>query len=465
MKNKISLVILTIFLTASLIYAANFEIKEIPNDIIVFDGENATFSLEIENNMVYKDYYKIDSVDFNWLLNDKLSLVNLEVPAGGSKIIPLTFEPAKTLEKKMYGVNLMVTSQATNTKIEKTLQLLLASPSSVFDVELIGPDQVDSRKDDNKVELKISNNFNNDYKDLIIVLSSDVFNENKKITLLSKETKLEEFNLRIDKEAEEGEHKVDVSFYSDNKLVGKNEISLMISHYKGIREIITNDNSFLLYKEYTKKINDGNSVAYQKFTKKMAFFQKLCTRTTPKPEIIIKENGNYIMTWNLELEPGEETEINIITNYRTPLIGLLLLLAIAGVSYYNLRRDILVNKKVMTIKSGKDVSKTKVLLTIRNKGKKLIKNIKIMDRTNNVADTPNEFGSLEPFKINKIGKSIELIWKIDSLGAGEEVKISYDVESKVHNGGTLLFPPALARYSHNNKTFVSKSNNVSISRK
>ncbi len=463
MKNKIFLMVFLLFLV-SLAYSASFEIGHNPTNVIVFEGENATFDLTIKNNQAYDTFYKIDSVDYNWNLINKLSLVNIKVPANQEKTIELKLKPTKGLEKKTYGVNIITTSQSTGERIEKIIEVSLINEDDVFDVEFSGPDEIDPRKENNKVELKIKNNFDNNYNDLTVVMVSDIFSETSTIDLNAKETKIEEYILNIDDEAKEGIHEVEVSFYYDNELIGKNNIDLKISQYSGVREIVTKEDSLLINREITKKINSGNAIAFQKFTKKISFFEKLFTETNPEPDIIEKEDGNYILIWNLRLEPEEETEITTTTDYRTPLIILLIAILVSGFLYHRFKKEIRITKKVFTIKSEKGTSKMKVILTLKNKSKKELKNVRVMERVNNIVEKPHGFGSLEPFKINKTGNSVEIIWKLKDMSPKEEVVISYNVETKVHKIGKLLLPPALARYITDKRVKISKSNRMVISK-
>ncbi len=463
MTNK-SVIIISVLLLLPLVCSANFEIQENPKNVIVFEGEHAFLQLTIKNDLMHDDYYTIDSVDYNWGLLNKLNLVNVRINSDESKTIELEFEPMKDLGKKTYGVNLIIKSLSTGEKIEKLLQITLADSDTAFSIENVDPDEVDLRKEDNKIEVTIRNNLDNDYYGLNVVLSNNLFNVNKKIDLLSKEIKTEKFILPTDSEAEGGDHDTYASFYYNDRLIGKNKFNLKVSQYEGIREIITNDDSLLVYRETTKKINSGNSVSSQKFTKKLTFVENLFTKTTPKPDIIIKQDGSKILTWEIRLEPGEEKDIVVVTNYRNPLIAFILLIGLLLLLLRYMKRDIIIDKKVFSVKKDKNTQKMKVVLTVKNKSKHLIRNVRVMETVNNVKGEPHGFGNMDPLKINRSASSINIIWKLDSLSSNEEVVLTYNVESKMHKIGRLLLPPTLARYMMNEKPVISKSNRIVISK-
>ena len=235
---------------------------------------------------------------------------------------------------------------------------------------------------------------------------------------------------------------------------------LKISQYAGVREISSEEKSLLVNKETVKKVNDGNAISFQKYVKTLTPMEKIFTSTSPVPDDILKSNENYVLTWDIRLEPGEEKEIAITTNFRTPLIILILAIILIIIAYLRLKKDIKVKKNAIIVgKERGGISRIKIHITLHNKGKKAINNIKLMDRVPGTHEDPGEFTTLKPFRVSKWSTGLNLIWKIESMAPNEEKIIEYKINARMH-AGKLLLPPTLAQYVQGKNTVMSKSSSI-----
>jgi len=429
--------------------ADSFDVS-VPDTILAIDN-TVSIPLTITNMQAFDDKYTISVLDFNWLVE---SIDNTEILQGQTKVINVNLKSSYP-EVKNYGIKIKIKSLS-NQEIEKIARVDVKDLSDVFKITLLGPEIIDPRKD-TKFNLQIESPYDNNFGELNIIIKSDAFTETKTIELDSRAIIKEEFNINLPIDTQEGDHTANIMFYKDNNLVANQTIILTIGSYSGVREILTNDNSILIKKEIVKKINDGNSIGFEKYVKTLTLTEKLFTTTTPKPDDITKSNGNYILTWNIKLNPGEEQDIEIETNYRIPLIILILAIGLIILLYFMLRRDVIIIKKALVSGRHKGVSKLKMIITLYNKGNKKITNMKLMERIPNVTEDPNDF-SEKPFKITK-GNTLNLVWKIDELNPKEERTISYRYGSR---SLVKKLPETMAQYVQGSRTVVSKSSRIKL---
>lgn len=454
LKRALPIIMFLVLILA--VRAEQFDVS-IPESILAVEGQ-ATIPLTITNMQPFNDEYIISALDFNWLI-DNISDAN--VPQGQTKTINVLLKASQDIETKSYGIKIKIKSLS-GKEIEKIARIDVKNPDEVFKIKILGPEALDPRKDTNKLSLQFENVYDNDFGNMTVILQSSALSETKSISLGPREIKQEELTIKIPADTQEGDHLTSVLFYQDNKLVANQTIMLKISQYSGVREVSSEEKSIFTSKETIKKINDGNAISFQKYVKTLTFMQKLFTSTDPVPDSLLKSDENYVLTWDIRLEPGQEKEIVITTNYRNPLIIFSLLIILIIIVYFRLRKDIVINKKALIVGSERGgISKIKVNLVLYNKGKKVIHNIKLMERVPGTHEDPSEFTTLKPFKTSKWSTGLNMIWKIESIAPKEEKIVEYKIGARMHLG-KLLLPPTLAQYVQGNKTVISKSKSIKI---
>ncbi len=452
MKKVILLIF--ILLLSSVVMASDFSVSISPIKGSVFKGESASFLIKITNNANQGDNFQIKSADLNWIVDDS-SIKSLSI--GGKKTMSATimFNPMSDLKPANYGVVLNIVGSTSNQ--EKILPITLIDPNNLVSLKFLNSDGVDPRRP-TLIKLQIKNNYDTPLN-IKYSLSSEMFQKEGSISLEGMDYKVEEFTLTLDPKTQEGSHDIDVKVSLDNKVVQELKIPLIIKYYPGLREIITSSSSFLLYEDAVKKINEGNSIIKDSYIKQFSLLERLFTKANPEANSIVKEENKYIYKWDVNLNPQESVEIKIITDYRTPILIFIVLALIIGYAYSLMRRHIEIQKKVLTLKSENSINKIKILLTIKNKTGKNLKNVKIMERLPMHTKNPGDYGTSQPTKIVNQGNLINLIWIIPQLSPKEERVFSYKIESKAKK---LILPPALAKYNINDKTLISNSNRVVI---
>lgn len=114
----------------------------------------------------------------------------------------------------------------------------------------------------------------------------------------------------------------------------------------------------------------------------------------------------------------------------------------------------------VSMKEG-GISDFKVVMHVKNRTKKAVNNIRIIDKVPKIANVIEEFdvGILKPSKIIKHEKKGTLLkWVIESLDASDEVIISYRIKSRLSILGQFVLPRSVGRYTKNGKERITYSN-------
>ena len=102
-----------------------------------------------------------------------------------------------------------------------------------------------------------------------------------------------------------------------------------------------------------------------------------------------------------------------------------------------------------------------VVLSLKYKTLKDIRNVKVMDRLAGRVDDVSNYGAFKPnvFK-SESGKSTKLVWNLPNLKKREEVLLQYTMRYKPYIIRSM--PPAVAKYLRRGRPVFVKSNRVDI---
>ncbi|MEM4368993.1 MAG: hypothetical protein QXU88_01550 [Candidatus Woesearchaeota archaeon] len=196
-------------------------------------------------------------------------------------------------------------------------------------------------------------------------------------------------------------------------------------------------------------INTGNSRQKKEFLEKKAFFKSWFTSFNEDYDRIkVVDRTNYY-SWNIELGVGEKKVLIITTNYNPP--AYLALAVIAGLLLYYLLRSPLVLVKSATILTAREggVSEFKILLRVKNRSSRALKNVSILDSIPRIADIVRDFelGTTKPEKILRHeSRGTMLKWRFSELEPSEERLITYRISSKLNIIGGVTLPVAVAKF-------------------
>jgi len=169
-----------------------------------------------------------------------------------------------------------------------------------------------------------------------------------------------------------------------------------------------------------------------------------------QPTYVNESNGRVIYSWLVpSLKPGQ----SIAITYQINLLGvwvviLIIALAIYFVFEYSFRPTIVKSHKHFgPITREREIP---IVLELKNKSRKEIKNIVVKDTVPAILRVVNKFQTVKP-KIKKIKTGVELVWRFSSLKPREERILSYNVKPIIDIVGSIKLPKAEITYTDKNK--------------
>lgn len=456
MKRGIIL-ILALVLFSSIAAAVNVDIDAIANHVL--KEQNARFLVTIENDAFESKLFTIKSMDLNWMLRDSPIVKHL---SGKSKdSYEVTFVPLKDLEPRIYGVSLIIISDKGD-RVERFVPINLLRNEDVLNVE-ISSAPINPRKPAT-LSFKVNGKYDMTFEELYAKLTTNFFSKEFKFPLGKKGEHIEDFMVNLDPNQKSGSYPVRTLIkYGDYILVDK-ELTVRIGDYTNLKEIVNIEQGILTKKEIVKKINEGNAVIEETYSRDFSLAERLFSLMNPKPTTVKKNGPYYTLTWDLTVAPGEETDIILFKNYRDPLI-ILAIVALLGLFIYRWKVKVIrIQKKVMTLHTNeKDyITGMKVLISVKNKGGRAVKNLKIRERIPGLTKAPKHFGMLKPSAITHAANGVILTWEVGRLQVGEERLFTYRVEDKIHTVGSLALPPASVKYEDRNRMEIVYSNGINV---
>jgi|TARA_Y100000310_G_C20606680_1_gene775861 hypothetical protein len=420
----------------------------------------AKFYLTLDNNQNFEDTFRVvkPSVYWEWLMDaDSVSILK-----ESSETIEISFSHFEGQEPGDYGLSMDIVSKNNESvKTSEFFEIKVVSYDQALSTELISSENINPNKE-NLFRVNIRNNYDLSIDNLSISFLGDYFSSEKNFSIRPYETVELEFPIEFEGTVEEGDSVVSFKIFHDDELVVERENSINIGYFTDVKGIGTPEDSFLYNKESIIRSNNGNTISHENIMKKLSSFEKFFTSTNPSPDEITKEDGFYILMWSFDLQPDETKTVIIETNYRYFVFACIFIILLILFLYYFLKRDISLEKRVVSMKKGDDgFYSMNVILSLKNKTLKNIKNIKVMDRLGGRVEKTFNFGTLEPktFKTGS-GKSTKLVWIIGNLEKKGEVILQYTMRYKPHVIKSV--PSAVAKYLRHGRPVYVKSNRAEI---
>ncbi|MCD4666244.1 hypothetical protein K8R47_00345 [archaeon] len=460
--KKILIILILVLFYSGLSYAADIKVDIIPVNDVILEGETALFDLDIMNMQNSADKLTYVIYDQNWNWEKKF----FDLSSGSMERLRLELIPYDNLSPDRYSVNLRVYSVSDpDVYTDKSLLVEYIGYDEILDVEELSnvlSEGLDPKKT-NILKLNIKNKYDINLEGITLKLESDIFTEEKIIDLNGLEEKDVEFSIDIEDDVLEGIYNIKLYFTSGDKVLVDRLDDISVGVYSDVQENKIESSGFLLKRLLVDRENKGNSISEEEYSTRLNSFEKTFTKFNPEPTKLEKVGDQYYYYWNFNLNPNEIYSISIVTNYRTSLLILIIVILLVWIITSLSRKGISIRKKVLTIKTGEGISEIKVLLILKNKSKK-VNQVRVIDQLPNVVEMPKEFGTIRPTKIKKTSnRGVMLIWDIPGLIKGEERIISYKVKSRIHVIGKLFVPRAIVRYKGlGRKNLVVRSNAIKL---
>ena len=459
MKTRGILLILILTLCVTIVNAETVILTEENAVDEITESNFASFDLVVKNNdNVERDFFITFPYSTEWRVNINPYL--LRIPSGGVKIAAIQIFSLNEKNIGTYQLAFNIKSRDGSVK-ETYIHKVTVMPFAGNEIamQLIVPEKIDPRAGAN-VKLRLENKRNSRFEGLEIVVKSDIFTERRFIDLEIGETKLEEFTFAILENTDPGEYNIQANAKYGNKDVGKDADQFLLAGFDDIIEKKKDDNTFLVKKTIISKINGGTAAREDSISYPLGFLSKYFVSYNVQPNSVTDD----VAKWDFLLGAGSEYKIEVTRDYTNAFWYSIFGLVIISVVLHLKRNKIVVTKQVLEVSKDREgIKGMKVVLYVKNRGRKAIPNIVLSDTLPTVIGTfPHSFGTLHPNKIREVPFGIKIIWNIDELRGGEERIISYVAKSRLSIIGRLILTSAVAKYMRGNKELKSRSNTLTL---
>lgn len=450
MRGLLAVLLLAVMLPA---VAAVTSLHVAPlKDHIVY-GERARFNLTLTNEESAVKTYEIFSPlsGLSWSvqtrpLRNRMITLNPNTSASTEVVV----EPIERFPPGVHVVNIDITS-STGESYRMPLQVYLGPttpqeylPSVRVTIDL--QERVDPREPQSlKIFLENLNPLN--LTGIVVrVVSSDLpeMNLEQTVDLLPAGKAAVEFTVKLPDLQQPKEYPLAVQLERGDEIIKvvprRIEVVALELPFEARTERMT---AFLQVQQSMRVTNPGNVRTSQTVTLPVGALEQFFVSAQP-PARVTKQEGQRLLTWDIELGAGGEIPIAVTTSYRTPFV--LIVIVLAGLVLYALFRSPLrVSKSVSNVelKEG-GVSSMKVTVAVRNLRAGVLRTIEVLDRLPGIVDIAKdiEMGTLKPSQILRGKRGIYILWKLSELDGKEERIIHYNIRSRLNVIGTMQLPRA-----------------------
>lgn len=433
-------------------------------------GETATFRVAITNQRAESQTYTFfSSAGIQW--DVKASGISLTVPANQTKGVDVEVVSVGRVEPGIYIIPLEIKSN-TGEVYNKMLEVYIKAdtPSEYLPALKTSVDVADkvNPRETQSLKIFIQNQNPASYSNLTLSIKSDLpeFEKEQIIDIKPYETKTVEFTVQPNPHTQPKDYYLFFTLQRGEEIIKtfdrKIEILALTDEFA---QTVTETKTFLKTVYTITVTNDGN-VRHQQAAKfKMDSLTDLFTSADPNAYVITDETGRYL-AWDFELGVNENVTVTLKTNYRIPIIILLILIILAAV-YVIYKSPVQITKSASNVVMHEGgVSGLKITLVVKNTGSKPIKDVEVFDTAPSIASVEKdvEVGTLKPAEILRHKKGgLLLKWKISELDGKEERLITYKIKSKLDIVGTILLDRAKVRFKiSKGKERVSYSNTYRV---
>ena len=463
--KKAVLILIVLLLMVSAVYAVDFSVLASPVTDKIDLSESAKFTLSITNDGASREFKIRSMAHPYWEVYTEpfMNPITLEVDQGETKSIDIFVRPVHVSIVDTYQVNLKVEADSGNQDLNVPLKIGIKSSALLIEgyvptvtVDLDMQKQIDPRKDIN-IRLNLDNQNPLDYPTLKIIFESNLIKDEIVKTLGPNEEKTIELKKNIDPLTPPQGDALIITLIRENRTIERVVTKIEIEEYIEKSESI--DKGFL--KQIKKITLLSNNPNYKGQVKaKVNIIDSLFSSSKPRAKLVTEKDGSYL-TWDVIFDGKNKIEIYTTESYRIVLF-ILVLLAVAGIMYIQLRSPLILTKSSTDVKiSEGGISEIHVRINIKNREKEKVESLNVSDAVPSIVDIERGalIGTIQPTKILKHDKKGWVIrWEIGSLEPNEERVITYKLKSKLSILGELKLPAATATYNFKGKGEIAMSN-------
>jgi hypothetical protein len=473
MKKMRGLVsILFLVLLSSVVIATSQVVVEAGDNRINL-GQRATYNITITNNREVDQTYDFfsSSNGLGWSVVTR-PRSDATVTVGGleTRSVEFIVEPIDTFSPGIYLVGMDITSNYGEVYNEQLRVYLGAGGSQEYlpslRTTIDWDDNVDARETQT-IRVVVDNLNPLDLSGTILKVISDIpsLNMEQTVDLKPNSKKTVEFTANIDDTQQPKKYVVFFQFEHGGeviKVVDKQIeiLPLIIPFTKTVEE----ESSFLKTSRIVTFTNDGNVRNTQEVGYDVGLIGSLFTSSKPGSHII-NTDGGRMLGWKIDLGAGEHVSIPMNTNYRIPLVVLVLLI-IGVVLYVMYKNPLAITKSASNVVLHEgSLSGLKVTLVVKNLGAKPLRDVHITDEIPSITNIEKEveMGTLKPTQMLRGRKGRVFVkWTLSELESKEERLISYKIRSTLNIVGTFTLARAKASFLVGGKKRMSYSNSYRV---
>jgi len=436
---------------------ANASIQLIPIDNEISVSETAKYTLKVTNEGETTANYKVYSLDLGWMIDPAPTDRTFDLAPGKTKSTTISIKPLEEFKPGAYAPTLYIDEYKKSEYETYTESLkIYLSPDEPADYlpSIMAEIDMNENIDPNEpvsIKLFLENKNPLDLENLLIRIQSDIpeFDTEVEVDLPPLEKKTVESTVTLNKFQEPKEYILFFVFIHNDEQVKILEqrieiVSLLPPFVNKIEE------ESVFFKKFMKVTisNDGNVKNEQEINIPITFWQSLFT--TVKDDGVIKNDN---MVWETSLSPNTTKELHYIINYRI-LFYIFMTLFFLGSFYWAVQTPIAVKKTAQTAKADEEgtISEIKIQLEVKNKSKKPIKDIEILDIVPGIANVEKslQLGTLRPKEVKHTKKGTKVVWALAELDGEEHRLISYEIKAKLNIVGDFTLPRATVEFTKSN---------------
>lgn len=457
MKKRILTFIVFFALLTSIVFAQNAIVlgKQTQEAVISPLGE-AKFTVKVTNSQNVDDIFVLELSDVAWSLRAADTpdvTTGIMLDPGESKTSLLYMKPSENAAEGTHYLELRVKSTNTG-KYTSELFVVKVDPKVVDYSIKIPVDVLETSIDPartNSVKVLIKNPYPVYLQNISVSASSKFLNKNVVVEISPKSEKIIDFSLNIDSSTPKQEDIMGVSVKQLGKEIGSAKETLSIKEYKlPYKQDLSAEKGFLstIYR-YTFTNTEKAQKTQDIMVEKISTFGLLTTN--PVAEAAVFDNKDYFLWKAVALKPDETHNVVIVKDYRQFAVGILVIILII-ILYYAFRSPIIVAKRGYGLhKKDTGNNEIKVVLHIKNRSRRFIEKVRVLERLPIIHRVEPDFGPETPEpKFRRSHDGIMLDWDI-SLAPKEERVFTYKIKSTLPIVGEYTLRPCVVQYGHKAK--------------
>ncbi len=433
-------------------------------------GEWAMFELHIENRGVAYDVFNIvnDLEGIEWsMLTEPQSRTGIIIKGKGTEKIKILLKDLNLTRswRRPYFVTVFVETK--DRAVRKTMKLpvyLMPGPvveGVYFDVIPDIPERIDPRKTQS-LKLIVKNNNWYEYSDVRVAVKTADFERESFLSFAPNETKSVEFTVSFDPATPPKQEKVAITVSVGGVVyyIGEKTYEIVAYNTPFVVEP-EKKTSFLKMTETLTVTNTDNVEQTQTVSSPVSRLESLLGSAVPNAGISdVAGIRSYV--WPLTLPPAGSAVLTLTTNYRLILYAVLIL-AVVIFLWHMFQSPVVVVKRAEFVKTKQGaITEIDVRLNIENKGKKELRNVKLIEHVPHIMKIvwkPKH--TFRPKKSATTPHGQSMVWEFD-LTAKEERILSYTLAPRLSVIGELRLDSATLKYHYDNHEFKAHSNEVYV---